>query len=232
MIHRHLESIDLLLLLSPVTQFSIGGFLFLVFLYSGWRCEVCDLQENIWMNLTDGKVLCGRRYFDGSGGNNHALLHYQETGYPLAVKLGTITPDGAGKQKDKIRIYFHSRIKRIDFFFVFWVFPIIYKMFGIVLTMCFCLCITAFNCHFYFVFLDVYSYDEDDMVLDSKLPEHLAHFGINMMTMEKVSWMLHEKYYNFSLIVHFWEFEAIKLVFFKFPIVSEVLITLLYNLNI
>lgn len=48
------------------------------------------------MNLTDGKVLCGRRYFDGSGGNNHALLHFQETTYPLAVKLGTITPDGAG----------------------------------------------------------------------------------------------------------------------------------------
>uniref|UniRef100_A0A8C1LV51 Ubiquitin carboxyl-terminal hydrolase n=1 Tax=Cyprinus carpio TaxID=7962 RepID=A0A8C1LV51_CYPCA len=94
----------------------------------GWKCEVCDLQENLWMNLTDGKVLCGRRYFDGSGGNNHALLHYQQTGYPLAVKLGTITPDGA----------------------------------------------------------DVYSYDEDDMVLDSKLPEHLSHFGIDMMTMEKV----------------------------------------------
>uniref|UniRef100_A0AAQ4S7B1 Ubiquitin carboxyl-terminal hydrolase n=1 Tax=Gasterosteus aculeatus aculeatus TaxID=481459 RepID=A0AAQ4S7B1_GASAC len=94
---------------------------------SGWRCEVCDLQENIWMNLVDGKLLCGRRYFDGSGGNNHALLHFRETGYPIAVKLGTITPDGA----------------------------------------------------------DVYSYDEDDMVLDSKLPEHLAHFGINMMTMEK-----------------------------------------------
>ncbi|XP_072316284.1 ubiquitin carboxyl-terminal hydrolase 5 isoform X3 [Eucyclogobius newberryi] len=96
---------------------------------SGWRCEVCDLQENIWMNLTDGKVLCGRRYFDGTGGNNHALLHFKETGYPLAVKLGTITPDGAGT--------------------------------------------------------DVYSYDEDDMVLDSKLAEHLSHFGIDMMTMEK-----------------------------------------------
>uniref|UniRef100_A0A3P9K4T4 Ubiquitin carboxyl-terminal hydrolase n=1 Tax=Oryzias latipes TaxID=8090 RepID=A0A3P9K4T4_ORYLA len=94
---------------------------------TGWRCEVCDLQENLWMNLTDGKVLCGRRYFDGTGGNNHALLHFQETGYPLAVKLGTITPDGA----------------------------------------------------------DVYSYDEDDMVLDSKLAEHLSHFGIDMMTMEK-----------------------------------------------
>lgn len=48
------------------------------------------------MNLSDGRVFCGRRYFDGSGGNNHALLHFQQTGHPLAVKLGTITPDGAG----------------------------------------------------------------------------------------------------------------------------------------
>nr|XP_015193349.1 PREDICTED: ubiquitin carboxyl-terminal hydrolase 5 [Lepisosteus oculatus] len=94
----------------------------------GWRCENCDLRENLWLNLTDGKVFCGRRYFDGSGGNNHALLHYQQTNYPLAVKLGTITPDGA----------------------------------------------------------DVYSYEEDEMVLDPKLPEHLAHWGIDMMTMEKV----------------------------------------------
>lgn len=39
----------------------------------------------------------------------------------------------------------------------------------------------------FLVFPDVYSYDEDDMVLDSKLPEHLTHFGIDMMTMEKVS---------------------------------------------
>uniref|UniRef100_A0A665VK07 Ubiquitin carboxyl-terminal hydrolase n=1 Tax=Echeneis naucrates TaxID=173247 RepID=A0A665VK07_ECHNA len=109
---------------------------------SGWRCEVCDLQENIWMNLTDGKVLCGRRYFDGSGGNNHALLHFQETGYPLAVKLGTITPDGA----------------------------------------------------------DVYSYDEDDMVLDSKLPEHLAHFGINMMTMEKLEIAVNQRVGEWEVI--------------------------------
>ena len=34
---------------------------------------------------------------------------------------------------------------------------------------------------------DVFSYDEDDMVEDPKLAEHLAHFGINMMIMEKVS---------------------------------------------
>ena len=33
--------------------------------------------------------------------------------------------------------------------------------------------------------IDVYSYDEDDMVLDPKLPEHLAHFGIDIMSMKK-----------------------------------------------
>lgn len=56
------------------------------------------MRENLWLNMTDGSILCGRRYFDGSGGNNHAVQHYRETGYPLAVKLGTITPDGAGKK--------------------------------------------------------------------------------------------------------------------------------------
>uniref|UniRef100_A0A672LW37 Ubiquitin carboxyl-terminal hydrolase n=1 Tax=Sinocyclocheilus grahami TaxID=75366 RepID=A0A672LW37_SINGR len=109
---------------------------------SGWKCEVCDLQENLWMNLTDGKVFCGRKYFDGSGGNNHALLYYQQSGYPLAVKLGTITPDGA----------------------------------------------------------DVYSYDEDDMVLDSKLPEHLSHFGIDMMTMEKLEIAVNQRVGEWEVI--------------------------------
>ena len=33
----------------------------------------------------------------------------------------------------------------------------------------------------------MYSYDEDSMVLDPKLSDHLSHFGINMMTMSKVS---------------------------------------------
>ncbi len=32
---------------------------------------------------------------------------------------------------------------------------------------------------------DVYSYDEDDMVEDSNLAVHLAHYGINMTKMEK-----------------------------------------------
>ena len=32
------------------------------------------------MNLSDGTVLCGRKFFDGTGGNNHAVEHYQATG--------------------------------------------------------------------------------------------------------------------------------------------------------
>ncbi|XP_051174757.1 ubiquitin carboxyl-terminal hydrolase 5 [Leptopilina boulardi] len=95
---------------------------------SGWKCEKCDLTQNLWLNLTDGSILCGRKFFDGSGGNDHAVEHYRHSGYPLAVKLGTITKDGKG---------------------------------------------------------DVYSYDEDDMVLDPKLIEHLAHWGVNITQMEK-----------------------------------------------
>lgn len=62
---------------------------------SGWKCAWCDLRDNLWLNLTDGTVLCGKWFFDGSGGNGHALEHYRKKKYPLAVKLGTITPDGA-----------------------------------------------------------------------------------------------------------------------------------------
>ncbi|CAG2064966.1 unnamed protein product [Timema podura] len=119
---------------------------------SGWKCERCDLTQNLWMNLTDGavlcgrkffdgtggnehaaeyyrnKVLCGRKFFDGTGGNEHAAEYYRNKGYPLAVKLGTITKEGKA---------------------------------------------------------DVYSYDEDEMVDDPHLIQHLAHFGINMAQMEK-----------------------------------------------
>ena len=42
--------------------------------------------------------LCFVVFYAGSGGNNHAVDYYKETSYPLAVKLGTITPDGAGNQ--------------------------------------------------------------------------------------------------------------------------------------
>lgn len=61
---------------------------------TGWKCEKCDLTNNLWLNLTDGSILCGRKFFDGSGGNDHAVIHFKETKNPLAVKLGTITADG------------------------------------------------------------------------------------------------------------------------------------------
>ncbi|XP_034950209.1 ubiquitin carboxyl-terminal hydrolase 5 [Chelonus insularis] len=95
---------------------------------NGWKCDKCDLTQNLWLNLSDGSILCGRKFYDGSGGNDHAVQHYQATGFPLAVKLGTITKEGKG---------------------------------------------------------DVYSYDEDDMVEDPHLIEHLAHWGINIAQLEK-----------------------------------------------
>jgi len=62
---------------------------------SGWKCRDCDRTNNLWLNLTDGTILCGRKYHDGTGGNNGGVNYYKKTGYPLAVKLGTITPSGA-----------------------------------------------------------------------------------------------------------------------------------------
>uniref|UniRef100_A0A8B9JY33 Ubiquitin carboxyl-terminal hydrolase n=1 Tax=Astyanax mexicanus TaxID=7994 RepID=A0A8B9JY33_ASTMX len=94
---------------------------------SGWKCAKCELRENLWLNLTDGSVLCGKWFFDGSGGNGHALDHYKETKFSLAVKLDTITPDGA----------------------------------------------------------DIYSFDEEEAVLDPHIAEHLSHFGIDMLKMQR-----------------------------------------------
>ena len=36
-----------------------------VLFFRGWKCSRCDLKENLWLNLTDGTILCGRKYFDG-----------------------------------------------------------------------------------------------------------------------------------------------------------------------
>ncbi|KAI1301360.1 Ubiquitin carboxyl-terminal hydrolase 5 [Halotydeus destructor] len=62
---------------------------------TNWRCDKCDKTENLWLNLSDGSILCGRKYFDGTGGNNHAVEHHEKVRYPLAVKLGTISPNSA-----------------------------------------------------------------------------------------------------------------------------------------
>lgn len=63
--------------------------------HTKWVCCKCELTENLWLNLSDGSLLCGRKNWDGSGGNGHAVEHFNETKYPLCVKLGTITADGA-----------------------------------------------------------------------------------------------------------------------------------------
>lgn len=94
---------------------------------TGWKCEKCDMKNNLWLNLSDGSILCGRKFYDGSGGNNHAVEHYEKHQHPLAVKLGTITQNGA----------------------------------------------------------DVYSYPENDLVIDPNLDLHLSHFGINTKVMNK-----------------------------------------------
>ncbi|VDN23752.1 unnamed protein product [Cylicostephanus goldi] len=101
---------------------------------SGWVCEAenCGLNENLWLNLTDGAIRCGRSQFVGEGqmckGNNHMKQYFDATGFPLVVKLGTISSDGTA---------------------------------------------------------DVFSYDEDDAVIDPNLEKHLAHFGIDARSLKK-----------------------------------------------
>ena len=58
------------------------------------HCARCELKENLWLCLTCGSLGCGRQQFGGVSGNGHGLGHYEETGHPVSVKLGTITPEG------------------------------------------------------------------------------------------------------------------------------------------
>jgi uncharacterized UBP type Zn finger protein len=34
-----------------------------------WECEFTGVKENLWLNLSTGKIGSGRRHWDGSGGN-------------------------------------------------------------------------------------------------------------------------------------------------------------------
>jgi len=99
-------------------------------------------QNNLWFNLSDGYIGCGRPQPDGSGGCGAASKHFRENGeiYPLVVKLGTITPKGG----------------------------------------------------------DVYSYDEDNEVIDTSLGDHLAHWGIDIMKMEKYEKTIEELNIDFN----------------------------------
>lgn len=59
------------------------------------HCSKCDLKENLWLCLQCGNLGCGRAQFGGVGGNSHALAHSNESGHCVAVKLGSITPEGS-----------------------------------------------------------------------------------------------------------------------------------------
>ncbi|KAL9614233.1 MAG: hypothetical protein Q9167_001254 [Letrouitia subvulpina] len=58
------------------------------------HCSMCDLKENLWLCLQCGNLGCGRAQFGGSGGNSHGLDHFNHTSHAVAVKLGSITPEG------------------------------------------------------------------------------------------------------------------------------------------
>ncbi|KAG5558758.1 hypothetical protein RHGRI_008647 [Rhododendron griersonianum] len=126
---------------------------------SGWKCAKCDKTENLWLNLTDGMILCGRRNWDGSGGNNHAVEHFKETGYPVAVKLGTITAD-----LDAAGIVFWTDDRRTEDKQNLLI--VVSKIGAVLLS-------------------DVFSYPEDESVLDPLLAQHLAFFGIDFSSLQK-----------------------------------------------
>ncbi|KAJ2969486.1 hypothetical protein NQ176_g8636 [Zarea fungicola] len=58
------------------------------------HCYACDLTENLWLCLECGNLGCGRKQMGGVDGNSHALAHSDESSHGVAVKLGSITPEG------------------------------------------------------------------------------------------------------------------------------------------
>ncbi|AFZ80918.1 ubiquitin carboxyl-terminal hydrolase, putative [Theileria equi strain WA] len=69
--------------------------------HSDLKCNRCGATSNLWLNLSDGYVGCGRKYYDEGGcmdgSEGAAILHYRETGsvFHLVAKIGTITTKGA-----------------------------------------------------------------------------------------------------------------------------------------
>lgn len=60
------------------------------------HCSHCALNENLWLCLQCGNLGCGRAQFGGVvGGNSHGLAHATDVGHGVAVKLGSITPEGS-----------------------------------------------------------------------------------------------------------------------------------------
>ena len=61
--------------------------------------------------MTCGHLGCGRKYYDGSGGNNHAAEHFDtHKSHAVACKLGTITPEGNACKKIFIILCYSNNI--------------------------------------------------------------------------------------------------------------------------
>ncbi|CAI4214965.1 unnamed protein product [Parascedosporium putredinis] len=58
------------------------------------HCSKCDLKENLWLCLECGNLGCGRQQMGGVEGNSHGLAHALDSSHGVAVKLGSITPEG------------------------------------------------------------------------------------------------------------------------------------------
>lgn len=58
------------------------------------HCNDCDLNSNIWLCVTCGTLGCGRAQYGGVGGNGHGVAHFEATGHPISLKMGSITPEG------------------------------------------------------------------------------------------------------------------------------------------
>jgi ubiquitin carboxyl-terminal hydrolase 5/13 len=59
------------------------------------QCSLCGLKENLWLCLECGNLGCGREQFGGVRGNSHGLAHANSSSHGVAVKLGSITPEGS-----------------------------------------------------------------------------------------------------------------------------------------
>ena len=58
------------------------------------HCSQCELNENLWLCLQCGNLGCGRAQYGGIGGHSHGLAHATASSHPVAVKLGSLTPEG------------------------------------------------------------------------------------------------------------------------------------------
>lgn len=66
----------------------------------------CELTTNLWLCLICGSLGCGRQQFGGGGGNGHGVLHTETSGHAVAVKLGTIEPEGTAGLFTLICVFF------------------------------------------------------------------------------------------------------------------------------